>query len=213
MRYLFLAAFIICCHCNSTAQPNHTKEETIKWLRSKLTSEHSLDQRSANKLNSTSLCIVDKKIAEGELAPKDFTRKIVSYVSWKQDEVDIQNDIFKNGKLTESYTYQVPLKAIVSAHLTNCQRNSLGFVNAYTDRPVFITVKKNSTRVGYSTIIANGQKIVSTPEEYHMNSKDYDWNSVIPIAGNWDSRPSLRDSAVAAFNRLGDGSKKLASVK
>ena len=44
--------------------------------------------------------------------------KIASNVSWRQEEIDVQNDIL-NGKLREPYTYQVPLTAIVSATVFN----------------------------------------------------------------------------------------------
>jgi hypothetical protein len=213
MRLLTLIALVTFCYNTATAQHKPTKDETVKWLQEKLTQERGPAGRRTIRHNATPLCIVDKIIAVRTLEDNDFNGKIESYISWKQDEVNIQNDIFKNGKLTETYTYQVPLTAIAGAHVTNCQRNKQGYVNAYRDRPVFIHLKKNAAKVGHISFDKNGKATGNGTTQYHTNNSEADWDSYIPVAGNWDKDDKLRKSVLDAFSRLAELNDKKYTAK
>ena len=205
MRLLILVTLIFCCHGSSIAAHNPSKEETVKWLRGKLTQERPSAGQKPIHQNFTTMCVNYNLHVpnRGDIDAKDFTTKIESHVSWKQDEMEVQNNIYERGKLKETYTYQIPLAAIDSAYVTNCQRNTSGNVNAYVERPIFIRVKKNTTRVGHVSFDKDGKVTSSKARQYHMNNGgDTDWESVIPIAGNWDHEADLQNSIVEAFNRL-----------
>ncbi len=209
MRLAILLSLIVFFPWSGIAQNRQTKEETVKWLREKLTLNDSIPNKNGNRLNSTKMCVnvnllPDAATESDATISKNFKDKIVSHVSWKQDEIDIQNDIFIKGKLRETYTYQVLLTAIVSAKITNCQRSGSVNANAYVHRPIFIAIKKNTTRVGSVSFDKNGRAISSKAQQYHLNSEDVDWDSIIPIAGNWDSNAALQSKIVKAFDRLGE---------
>ena len=112
----------------------------------------------------------------------------------------VQNEISRNGLLRETYTYQVPFFAILSATITNCKKNTHGEVNAYHDRPVFISVRNNTTKITQIRFDKTGKTIASIKS--YRNSIDADWNSVIPIAVRLDQHPVLQEKVLAAFARL-----------
>lgn len=190
------------------AQQGQTREETIKWLRTHLTQERK--QKGANP-NTTAICVSCNeklKTQDEEITDKHFTGKIETFISWKQNEMDVQNDIYENGKLSETYTYTIPLAAIVNAALSNCRINTSGNVNAYKERPLFISVKRNTTRIGHTSFKNNK----AAPVQYYMNSKDADWNSIIPLVINWKREARLEENTGTAFTHLiGTTPKKYAT--
>ena len=202
MRQFLFITLILCSYCTSMAATKPTKAETVKWLQGKLA-----EQKPAGHKNFTPMCVdynlqVGDDIVETADFDKKFKTRIVSHVSWSKEGMAVQNHIYAHGKLRETYTYQVPLNAIASATVTNCKKNSNGNVNAYAERPIFITVKKNTTRVGHISYDKNGKSAHGKANQYHMNSGDADWESAIPIAGNWDQDTELLDKILVAFNSL-----------
>ena len=218
MRPLVLIVLVIFYPWNGSAQTETTKVETVKWLREKLAAQATAHDKKGNRLNSTKMCVnvnllPDEATANNAAIIKSFKDRIVSKVSWGQDEMNVQNDIFIHGKLRETYTYQVPLTAIVGASITNCIRNASGNVDAYADRPVFIRVKKNTTKITHQAFDQNGKATIGNAGRSYMNSLDTDWDSIIPIAGKWDSNPDLQDKVVKAFTHLAELNDKKYTLK
>lgn len=208
VRLLMLIMLFIFCPWRSIAQHKTTKEEIVKWLQEKLASQTIVGNKNTPRLNYTKMCVnvnflPDEATVNKVAISKNFKDRIVSHVSWKQDEMDVQNDIFIQGKLRETYTYQLPLTAIVSAKITNCIKNVSGNVDAYMDRPIFITVKKNTTKISHQAFNKDG-KVNAGKAVHFYNSKDADWDSIIPIAGSWDSNADLQEKIVKALTRLAE---------
>lgn len=203
MRILALIALVIMFPCAGIAQNKIAREETIKLLREQLTQHHSVADKKTNADNSTAICLnVNERKTDGDLTDRDFSTTIRSSVSWQQDEVEIQNDIFQNGTFTETYNYKVPVGAIVKAWVTNCVKNTTGNINAYRDRPIFIAVKNNTTQISHIIFDNKGKPKNSKGVQQYMNSTPADWDSLIPIAGKGDNHPALMNSTLRAFDRL-----------
>ena len=203
MRLCLLTALIVLCHLDGIAGSDPTREETLKWLQKNVVQDRAVVGKAVIYQHAIPIFLnVNLVKPHGDLTDKDFTTSIESSVSWKKDEIDVQNDIFENGKLKESYTYQIPLAAILSAKVTNCPRNVSGNVNAYHDRPLFILVKKNSTKVGHISFAKSGKTATGSATQYHMNNKDGDWDSLIPLAINIDRDPEFLNQVLNTFARL-----------
>lgn len=205
MRTLLLIALVTFCCTEGIAQHKQTKEETVKWLQSKFTQARPGANQKGDLRNSTKICVsCSAKDIGDEIKEKDFTAKIASYIYWKQDQIEVQNDIFENGKLKEAYTYRIPLTAITRAWLTNCQRNTTGEVNAYKERPLFIGVKKNATTVSHVTFDKTGKVISGKADQFSPNNKEGDWGMAIPVVMNWSRGADLQDKVLNAFRRLAE---------
>jgi hypothetical protein len=198
MRSLMLITLLAICNTNSIAQHKQTREEISSWLKENLTVGRAASGQATAHHNATRLCVL-REARSTEIADKEFSRKIESYISWKQNELYVQNDISENSKLQERYTYQIPLTAIVGAQLSNCRKNKYGIVDAYQDRPLFLAVRKNTTHISHIRFDKNG----SIKTEHHsMNNTDADWDSTIPLVIDLDHENNLKNEVVNAFSRL-----------
>ncbi len=203
MRSLLIIAVVGLYSVTGFAQYKSTREETVKWLIEKLAVKYARPQDGTIGNNATAICRVDSKVAQKALNDRDFSAEIVSFITWKDSELQVQNDIFEHAKLRETYTYKVPLSAITGAHMTNCQRNDIGFVNAYRDRPILIHCRNKSTTIAHVRFDKYSHALSGKSENYQNNS-DTDWNSYIPIAGNWDKDSVSTGKVLAAFARLSE---------
>jgi hypothetical protein len=136
-----------------------------------------------------------------EITDADFTDNIRSFIVWKQNEAEVTNRI-AHGKTIETYTYIIPLTSIVKVHLTNCILNADGQVNAYKERPLFITVKNKSVNITRMT----RQDGMEDKTITYQNGAEADWNSIIPVYCSLDKRNDANE-ILAAFSRLTDAGK------
>jgi hypothetical protein len=205
MRVLVLFTIALLSAAYASAQKKLNKAQIVKALQQNLKNGGDGSSTKKTHRNSTAMFRdISKYKPDGNFTDKDFRGKIVSVVTWKEDELDIRNDIFENGLLKETYTYEIPINAITGASVTNCKRNNKGEVNAYSDRPIFVFVKDKTTKIGYTRYDKKGQVMGNTRTRYAMNNKDCDWNSAIPIAGDWDKNSTLEGQILQAFYRLGE---------
>lgn len=209
MRTLIPLLLLALSCVNGFAQNKQSKEATVLQLQKLLTQERPPTGQKAVRHNTTNLCIL-KEARNTEIKDNEFTSRIESYISWTQGEINIQNDIFEGDKLKETYTYQVPINAIYTAQLSNCRKNKYGIVDAYAERPLFIYVKKNTTKINHTKWLGNGKAGVI---EHHMNNAETDWESIIPLVVDWNRKQNLREDVIAAFSRLTELNQKKVALK
>jgi hypothetical protein len=174
---------------------------SITWLQNNISFSRDQITKPGGK-NSTRIFICKEQVDSINMNSKKlFCHQIVSYVQWEQEGVVIENDIYKHGRVREKYTYRIPYKAIVSGSLSNCQPNKFGFVTAYHERPIFIKVRRNTIEVGHARYDMNG---ICHPVLYRTNSDDTDWETTIPIAGNWDDRQHLSEKLMGILNDIAE---------
>lgn len=193
---LFLLAFTITGICLANEKTN--KASALKWLQENLVHQ----QNNTNKpkgLYETRMCIdynVKSKGAVKELTDKIFNTTLRSFVSWKDTDLVVENEVIEKGKLKETYIYHIPITAIKRVWQTNCQRNTNDNVNAYTYRPIFLEVKKNKVKITH--VYAHRVDMTTVG----MNSTEGDWGTVIPITGNWDKNEALKTKIIQAFETV-----------
>jgi len=201
MRRALLLMSIVFCHLTGTGQHKLTKEEATQWLKDKLTQDRSAAGDEKAQRNATAICVSCSKDLkpEQEIDDRRFTAIMTSHTSWTQNELVVRNDIFDHNKLQDSYTYHIPLNAITDAAQSNCRMNMEGFVNMYRERALFMTVKKNTTRISHVNYGGGGK---GKAEREHLNTKEADMDSVIPIALCLDRNAAFREEVLSVFQRL-----------
>lgn len=203
MRTLILV-LLLAFGCSNIATAQAIKDESLTWLQKNVGFSGDYTSKPDSK-NSTRMFIVKQQIDSISMnSKKQFCHRIVSYVKWEQEGVAIENNIYKHGRIREKYIYHIPYKAIVSATMTNCQPNMYGFVTAYHERPVFIKVRRNTIEIGHARYDMNG---ICRPVLYRGNSTETDWETTIPIAGNWDARLSLAERFLTILNEIAEKNK------
>lgn len=217
MRYCLLIFAIVFCQHYSYAQHKESRAETTKRLKETLTQQYPGDDKNGMRYE-TKMCINFNLLPEIKTAkdvdnPKFFRDKIETKIFFAQEVMHVQNNIYKKDKLRETYTYQIALSAIESATLTNCQKNTTEDVNAYVNRPIFVRVRKKSTKIGRQIFDHKGMSIDNLPPQCHLNEEDADWDSIIPLAGNWDGNAALRDKVISAFDKLTSFNKERLTAK
>lgn len=199
-----LATLLLLVNFNNALFAQAIKATSLSWLQSNISfSREQITKPGAQ--NSTRMFVVKEQIDSISMhSKKQFCYRLVSYVKWEQEGVAIENDIYKHGRVREKYTYNIPYKAIVNATMTNCQPNMYGFVTAYHERPVFLKVRRNTIEVGHARYDMNG---ICGRVLFRTNDRETDWETTIPIAGDWDSRTNQAEQLVNTLNEIADKNK------
>ncbi len=199
MRSVLLALILFAVAGNSTAQDKATWASTVALLQKQLPTNP-----AGKSQYSIPLCqACNTKLGKDEeIKDKHFTSRIASAISWEHGHINIRNDIYEGGRMKETYAYHVPLTAIVNVRQTNCVLNASANVDAYKDRPVFFSVRKNSTRITHTSYDRNGQP--RDDARPRMNEREVDWDSDIPVAvRDWD-KGTPAENVLQALSRLAE---------